>query len=70
MFYYVFSYISLGSVRNKEMSRKIYTMHQSVLKVEKVCYNVKVRGSEAAKWSANDAVDKERDDDDEGFANY
>lgn len=53
------------------MSRKFYTMHQSVLKAEKVCYNVKVRGSEAAKWSANDAADKDRDDhDDEGFAAY
>lgn len=45
-------------------------MYQSVLKVEKVCYNVKVRGSEAAVWSANDASEKERDDTDEGFVNY
>lgn len=46
-------------------------MYQSVLKVEKVCYNVKVRGSEAAIWTSSDGMDKERHDDaDEGFVNY
>lgn len=66
-----FRYLSLGSVRHKEMSRKMHAMYQSVLKVEKVCYNIKVRGSEAAIWSSNDAIEKDRDDDaDEGFANY
>lgn len=52
------------------MNRKMHAMYQSVLKVEKVCYNVKVRGSEAAIWISSDAIEKERDDDDEGFANY
>lgn len=47
----------------------MHAMYQSVLKVEKVCYNVKVRGSEAAIWSS-DATEKERDDIDEGFVNY
>lgn len=68
---YYCRYLSLGSVRNKEMSRKMHAMYQSVLKVEKVCYNIKVRGSEAAIWSSNDGIEKERDDEvDEGFANY
>lgn len=59
------------SVRNREMSRKVFTMFQSVIKVEKVCYNVKVRGFEAARWSSSDGMDKERNDmDDEGFVNY
>lgn len=62
--------MSIGSIRNKEMNRKLHAMYQSVLKVEKVCYNVKVRGSEAAIWSSGDAIEKERDDDDEGFATY
>lgn len=48
----------------------MHAMYQSVLKVEKVCYNVKVRGSEAAIWSSSDAIDKTHDDDDEGFINY
>lgn len=51
------------------MSRKIYTMYQSVLKAEKVCYNVKVRGKEAARWIPNDALDKQ-DDEDAGFVSY
>lgn len=69
--FFCFRYLSLGSVRHKEMSRKLHAMYQSVLKVEKVCYNIKVRGSEAAIWSSNDANEKDRDDDvDEGFANY
>lgn len=64
-------YLSIGAVRNREMSRKMHAMYQSVLKVEKVCYNVTVRGSEAAIWSSSDAMDKERHDDaDEGFVNY
>lgn len=53
----------MGQFRNREMSRKVYTMHQSVLKVEKVCYNVKVRGKEAAKWISNDAQDATPDED-------
>lgn len=62
-----FRYLSLGSIRHKEMSRKMHAMYQSVLKVEKVCYNIKVRGSEAAIHG----IEKDRDDDgDEGFVNY
>lgn len=52
------------------MSRKIFTMRQSLLKVEMVCYNVKVRGGEAAKWGSDDNLDKPNADDDEGFINY
>lgn len=52
------------------MSRKIFTMRQSLLKVENVCYNVKVRGGEAAKWGSDDALDKPNADDDEGFIHY
>lgn len=43
-------------------------MHQSVLKTENVCYNVKVRGGEAAKWGSVNAYDnKPGDDVDEGY---
>lgn len=59
-------FIGIGQTRNRDMSQKIYTMKQSVLKTEMVCYNIKVRGTEAAKWGGEenkaDAVD-----DDEGF---
>lgn len=71
-FFLGFRYLSLGSSRNRELTRKMHTMYQSVLKVEKVCYNVKVRGSEAAIWSSSDAHahEKETDDTDEGFVHY
>uniref|UniRef100_A0A034VYP2 Translin-associated protein X n=1 Tax=Bactrocera dorsalis TaxID=27457 RepID=A0A034VYP2_BACDO len=59
-------YISLNVQRCRELSRKIYTMRQSVLKAENVCYNVKVRGGEAAKWGAV-FENKMNDDLDEGF---
>ncbi|XP_013105026.1 translin-associated protein X [Stomoxys calcitrans] len=59
-------YIGLNVHRCRELSRKIFTMRQSVLKAENVCYNVKVRGCEAAKWK--DIFDnKPGDDIDEGF---
>ncbi|XP_054725456.1 translin-associated protein X [Anastrepha obliqua] len=59
-------YISLNVQRCRELSRKIYTMRQSVLKAENVCYNVKVRGGEAAKWGAVFET-KAAEDLDEGF---
>uniref|UniRef100_W8BKS8 Translin-associated protein X n=1 Tax=Ceratitis capitata TaxID=7213 RepID=W8BKS8_CERCA len=59
-------YVSLNVQRCRELSRKIYTMRQSLLKTENVCYNVKVRGGEAAKWGAV-FENKISDDLDEGF---
>ncbi|XP_075150230.1 translin associated factor X [Haematobia irritans] len=59
-------YISLNVHRCRELSRKIYTMRQSVLKAEDVCYNVRVRGGEAAKWGAM-YDNKPADYIDEGF---
>ncbi|KAH8313286.1 hypothetical protein KR067_003495 [Drosophila pandora] len=59
-------YISLNCQRARELWRKITTMRQSVLKAENVCYNVKVRGGEAAKWGAT-FDQKPADDVDEGF---
>lgn len=52
------------------MGRKISTMRQNVLKVESVCYNVRVRGGEAAKWGAVEAPEKPNGEEDEGFINY
>ncbi|XP_023164227.1 translin-associated protein X [Drosophila hydei] len=58
-------YISLNCQRARELWRKITTMRQSMLKAENVCYNVKVRGGEAAKCASFDQ--KPADDADEGF---
>ncbi|KAJ6643172.1 Translin-associated protein X [Pseudolycoriella hygida] len=58
-------YMSLHNIRHKDLSNKIHTLRQSVLKVENVCYNVTVRGGEAAKWGTLDNVVS--DNVDEGF---
>lgn len=64
-------YLGLGNVRNKDMGRKIFTLRQSVQKAENVCYNITVRGGEAAVWGADDTPgDKGAADVDEGYANY
>ncbi|XP_055687879.1 translin-associated protein X [Lutzomyia longipalpis] len=69
-------YIGLGATHNREMSRKMHTLRQSIMKTEAVCYNLKVRGKEAAKWGAEENLflDKAGDhqannaaDIDEGF---
>ena len=39
-------YLSLGGFGIKEMSRKVQTLKNSLYKIENVCYNIKVRGSE------------------------
>ncbi|TDG51384.1 hypothetical protein AWZ03_002179 [Drosophila navojoa] len=58
-------YISLNCQRARELWRKITTMRQSMLKAENVCYNVKVRGGEAAKCASFDQ--KPAEEADEGF---
>ncbi|KAH8291831.1 hypothetical protein KR054_001049 [Drosophila jambulina] len=64
--HFYIGYISLNCPRARELWRKITTMRQSVLKAENVCYNVKVRGGEAAKWGAT-FDQKPAEDVDEGF---
>ncbi|XP_062126012.1 translin-associated protein X [Drosophila sulfurigaster albostrigata] len=61
-------YISLNCQRARELWRKITTMRQSMLKTENVCYNVKVRGGEAAKCANFDH--KPTEETDEGFSIY
>ncbi|XP_055379049.1 translin-associated protein X [Condylostylus longicornis] len=41
-------FVGLDTFRQRDLARKISTLRQSVLKTEQVCYNIKVRGSEAA----------------------
>lgn len=58
----------IGVVHNREMSRKITTLKQSLLKTEMVCYNIQMRGGEAAVWSKPDIQFSSNDNDnDEGF---
>lgn len=46
-------YVGLDTFRQRDLSRKIMTLRQSVLKSEQVCYNIKVRGGEAALLGAS-----------------
>ncbi|XP_055526883.1 translin-associated protein X [Wyeomyia smithii] len=64
-------FISVSNARSRDFSQKLYTLKQSLIKSENVCYNVKVRGGEAAKWGATDdyaigVMVKDNQDDDEG----
>lgn len=47
-------FISVSNARSRDFSQKVSTLRQSLLKSENVCYNVKVRGGEAAKWGSTD----------------
>lgn len=63
----------LGCVGNsgKEINRKLYTLKQSLIKMENVCYTVKVRGSEIPKHMLADvaigASNEYAAEDDEGY---
>lgn len=64
-------FISVSNARNRDFSQKLFTLRQSLLKSESVCYNVKVRGGEAAKWGSTDdtgfvSMSKDHPDEDEG----
>ncbi|XP_053670377.1 translin-associated protein X [Anopheles nili] len=66
-------FLSVTSARSRDFSHKMITLRQSLLKSENVCYNVTVRGGEAAKWGTTDEgstavfqFQPPKDDDDEG----
>jgi len=60
-------FLSIGSVPNhgRDFSQKISTMKMSTLKTEHVCYQLKVRGTEGAKFPSLEL--DVNDDIDEGF---
>ncbi|XP_074103655.1 translin associated factor X [Cotesia typhae] len=59
---------------SKEIRRKFYVLKQSLVKMENVCYTIKVRGSEMPKHMLADAaiasVENYPPDDDEGYQAY
>uniref|UniRef100_A0A8D8MDN4 Translin-associated protein X n=1 Tax=Culex pipiens TaxID=7175 RepID=A0A8D8MDN4_CULPI len=67
-------FVSVGNPRSRDFNQKLFTLRQSLLKSENVCYNVKVRGGEAAKWGSTDdggaasfgSMARENQDEDEG----
>lgn len=64
-------YMSINPVpnRNKDLSQKIYTLKQSTLKTENVCYNLIVRGTEKASLipTDNPHFHEFNDEEDEGY---
>ncbi|XP_050070564.1 translin-associated protein X [Anopheles maculipalpis] len=67
-------FLRVNAIRSRDFSHKMVTLRQSLLKSENVCYNVTVRGGEAAKWGTTDDVSNalfqvqlSKDDDDEGI---
>lgn len=58
----------------KEINRKLFTLRQSLTKIENVCYNIKVRGSEIPKHMLADIANASTEDygneEDEGYQIY
>lgn len=67
-------FLGCAGVSGKEINRKLYTLKQSLSKIENVCYTIKIRGSEIPKHMlATVAIaDAEENavDDDEGYQHY
>lgn len=60
----------LNNAGYRELGRKIYTLKQSLLKVEFVCYNIHVRGSEIPKHMLASVITNTNElnnEEDEGF---
>lgn len=67
-------FLGCGELYGKEIRRKFYTLKQSLIKMENVCYTVKVRGSEIPKHMlaqvAMGATEEYPAEDDEGYQPY
>nr|CAI5828973.1 unnamed protein product [Callosobruchus analis] len=61
--------LGLMSHSNKELSRKAYVLRQSLEKMELVCYNIQIRGTEIPKHMLINVIESSdvKDDIDEGF---
>lgn len=67
-------FLGCAGASGKEINRKLYTLKQSLIKMENVCYTVKVRGSEIPKHMLADvaigASNEYAAEDDEGYQPY
>lgn len=52
-------YLNLGHTSVKELPRKLKTLRNSLFKIENVCYNIKVRGSEVPNKLLVDMLSKQ-----------
>lgn len=67
--YFIISVVGSGK-GHKEIGRKVYVLKQSLHKMEMVCYNITVRGSEVPKHMLASVVSTDNHlnpEDDEGF---
>lgn len=67
---YIYFFSGVNNIGYKEFNHKMYVLKQSVMKMELVCYNIRVRGSEVPKHMLVNVLssgNKEHDEDDEGF---
>lgn len=66
--------MSCNRISGRLVERKVYTLKQSLLKMENVCYTIKVRGSEIPKHMLADMASIRTEDismeDDEGYQVY
>ncbi|XP_043272536.1 translin-associated protein X [Venturia canescens] len=64
-------FLGCAGLSVKEVNKKVYTLKQSLIKMENVCYAIKVRGSEMPKHMLADVANSFNDeypaDDDEGY---
>ncbi|XP_050307800.1 translin-associated protein X [Anthonomus grandis grandis] len=62
-------FLGLSYSGNKEISRKAYVLRQSLSKMELVCYNIQIRGSEVPKHMLLSVIESQaaENDADEGF---
>lgn len=63
-------FLGLSLSGQGHINRKFYTLKQSLAKMESVCYNIKVRGSEVPKHMLATVVTSTPDansDEDEGY---
>lgn len=67
-------FLGCNGISGREVGRKLFTLRQSLLKMENVCYMIKVRGSEIPKHMLADVAFSAGDDmnmeDDEGYQAY
>ncbi|XP_031825513.1 translin associated factor X isoform X1 [Nomia melanderi] len=63
-------FLSCTHFSNKEMNRKLFTLEQSLHKIENVCYIIKVRGSEIPRHILIDVATENYAESDEGYQGY
>ncbi|XP_076637346.1 translin associated factor X [Colletes latitarsis] len=63
-------FLGFTSISNREINGKLYTLKQSVQKMENVCYTIKVRGSEIPKHILVDVATKDYTQNNEEYLKY